>query len=50
MTIEKMAKVVSGINRGLASSRPQEVESTSQAQTNLAPVCECLHGQMFGYS
>lgn len=44
MTVEKMAKVVSGINRGLASSRPQGVEGTSQARTDSYPtvrMCAC---------
>lgn len=39
MTVEKMAKVVSKINRGLASSRPQGVEDASHVHTNSDPTC-----------
>lgn len=39
MTVEKMAKVVSEINRGLASSRPQGVEDASQALTTPYGTC-----------
>lgn len=44
MTVEKMAKVVSEINRGLASSRPQGVSlgGASQAHTNSDPTCACV--------
>lgn len=46
MTVEKMAKVVSEINRGLASSRPQGVESPNQLQIQLRFRCVfvCVFG------
>lgn len=43
MTVEKMAKVVSEINRGLASSRPLGVESASQAHADPTSLCVCVH-------
>lgn len=42
MTVEKMAKVVSEINRGLASSRPRGEEGASHVHTNSDPSCACV--------
>lgn len=41
MTVEKIAKVVSEINRALASSGLQGVEGTNQLKSNLC-VCVCV--------
>ena len=41
MTVEKMAKVVSEINRGLANSGPRGVEGASHVHTNSDPTCVC---------
>lgn len=49
MTVEKMAKVVSEINSGLASSRPQGAEGPScrPIPTQIQLQCVCVFGPVF---